>query len=379
MIYYNIIISLTLLSLLFLTLWNLKILSRKKTEKTDDERLPFISVLVPARNEEDNIEICLKSLLNQDYPEYEVIVLDDNSTDNTYKILQEIKITHSELIILKGEELPDGWTGKNYACHCLSQKAKGSWLLFTDADTIHNKISLKLSMETAISKKADLLTLIPYQITKTFFEKLIIPLLHYITLTLLPFYFLEKKGYTKFSIGIGQFMLFNKNVFEKIGGYESVKDKIVEDVWLARKIKEAGYRLIAADGMEMLSCRMYKDIKGVWEGFSKNIFPGLNKSVIFSSLVILMLFAFNILPYILILYCFLFEDQFFSLYFILTQVIILLITRLLLCYKFKTSILSAFIHPLGILFLIIITINSIKWNIFGKGSKWKGRVYSDAN
>lgn len=375
MLFYNLVITILLFSLFMLMLWNMYILRSRDYKVIPDEELPFISVLVPARNEEENIEKCLLSLLNQNYPRYEVIVYDDNSTDRTYEILNKIKQNYPHLQILKGEEPPPGWTGKNYACYKLSLQSKGERILFTDADTIHSRDSLRLAMYCAGDRNADLLSLMPYQITLTFSEKLVIPLLYYTTFTLLPFYFLEKKGFSKFTIAIGQFMLFKKDIFFEIGGYEIVKSAIAEDVWLGRKIKAHRHQLIVAEGLDILKCRMYKSIKGIWEGFSKNIFAGLNYSTPFAFSVILMYFVFNIAPYILFVFYLISEANNILLALTAVQILILYAMRLILSLIFKTNLFSVILHPFGIAILILIIFNSWIWVKFKGGSRWKNRIY----
>ena len=356
-------------------LWNMFILRKRNYNIISDNKLPFISVLVPARNEQENIETCLFSLLNQDYPKYEVIVYDDNSTDRTYEILINLKQKYPHLIVIKGEEPKPGWTGKNYACYKLSLQAKGERILFTDADTIHSRNSLRIAMHCAVDRNADLLSLMPFQITLTFSEKLVIPLLHYTTFTLLPFYFLEKRGFSKFTIAIGQFMLFKKDIFFETGGYEGVKSAIAEDVWLGRKIKKLRHQLIVAEGLDILKCRMYRNFKGVWEGFSKNIFAGLNYSTPFIFSVIFMYFVFNILPFVLFVFYSVVEVE--SVLVILTalQVSILYSTRFILSLRFKTSLFSVILHPVGITVLILIMLNSWIWVKFRGGARWKNRIY----
>ena len=260
--------------------------------KLSDESLPFVSVLIPARNEEHNISQIVNSLLIQDYPSYEVIVLNDNSEDSTGEILSSIKKIHPELKIINGKPLEEGWTGKCFACKQLYDASKGEYILFTDADTLHNSNSLRDSVTIALNRKADMLTLFPKMTMISFAEKLIMPMLWFTVMLLLPFYFVDKKGFIKFSIGIGPFMLFKRSSYETIGGHTSVKNAIVEDVWLAREIKENGLQLIVEDGQKMLSVRMYRNFKEIWNGFSKNIFAGFG----FSSLA---LFSANILYFLL--------------------------------------------------------------------------------
>ena len=364
---------------MLICIWNLYILRRKNYPQIPGDKLPFVSVLIPARNEEHNITQIVNSLLVQDYPNYEVIVLNDNSDDRTGELLAEIQKAHPEIKILSGKPLEKGWTGKCFACKQLYEISEGEYILFTDADTLHNSNSLRDSITIALSRKADMVTLFPKMTMVSFAEKLIMPMLWFTVMLLLPFYFVDKKGFIKFSIGIGPFMLFKRSAYSAIGGHDSVKNAIVEDVWLARKIKEHGLQLIVADGQHMLSVRMYRNFKEIWNGFSKNIFAGFE----FSSFA---LFSVNLLYLLLFLIPFLLFFIQLSLQFslnimlILTgiQVFILYFTRAIISARFKLGIISTLLHPIGALSVPLIAVNSWRWIKSGSGAKWKGRVYNPA-
>jgi len=272
MFYYQLLITLILFVLFLIAVWNVYLFRKRKINKPDDLELPFVSILVPARNEELNIRGCVESLLQQDYPNYEVIVLNDSSDDRTADILNEIKNKYPKLVILQGKPIAEGWTGKTYACKQLAEIANGAWLLFTDADTWHKPCSLRGAMYIAIERDSDLLTVFPKMIMKTFSEKLLMPMLFFIAFVLLPFYFVDKRGFTKFAIGVGPFMLFKQSAYDKIGGHDSVKNAIVEDVWLSRKIKEHGLRLTGKT-VAALECIEILEKSGM--GFLKIYSPDL--------------------------------------------------------------------------------------------------------
>jgi len=364
---------------MLICIWNLYILRRKNYPQIPNDKLPFVSVLIPARNEEHNISQIVNSLLVQDYPNYEVIVLNDNSDDRTGELLAEIQKAHPELKILSGKPLEKGWTGKCFACKQLYKASEGEFILFTDADTLHSRNSLRDSITIALNRNADMVTLFPKMTMVSFAEKLIMPMLWFTVMLLLPFYFVDKKGFIKFSIGIGPFMLFKRSAYTAIGGHDAVKNAIVEDVWLARKIKEHGLQLIVADGQHMLSVRMYRNFKEIWNGFSKNIFAGFE----FSSFA---LFSVNLLYLLLFLIPFLLFFIQLSLQFslnitlILTgiQVLILYFTRTIISARFKLGFISTLLHPVGALSVPLIAVNSWRWIKSGSGAKWKGRVYNPA-
>ncbi len=377
MLIYNLIISAILIVLTLIALWNLFILRKKKIPKIPDDKLPFISVLIPARNEELNIKNVLASILEQDYPIYEVIVLNDNSEDKTGEIIDTLKKTYPKLKSIEGKPLEKGWTGKCYACSQLYEISKGEWILFTDADTTHNKNSLRDSIEIALHGDADMLTLIPKLTMINMGEKIVMPMLVFTIMCLLPFYFVDKNGFKKFSLGVGPFMLFKRGAYDKIGGHSSVKNALVEDVTLGRKVKEYGLRLIGEDGQNILRVRMYRSFGEIWNGFSKNIFAGFEFSNIKLFAVNLVYFLLFFLPFVLfIIDIFLPFGSKFNLFLLGFQIFLLYLIRVSLSVKFKLGILSSVLHPLGALSVPVIALNSWRWITFGSGAKWKGRIYN---
>ncbi len=233
--------------------------------KSESTFKPYISVLIPVRNEEENIEQCVKSVLEQSYDNYELIVLNDNSTDKTDEILS--RISNPKFQYKKGKEKPENWIGKNYACHQLFQSAKSEYLLFIDADTKLEKNALSGIISFTEKYNPDLVSLMPKEEAGTFWEKITIPMLHFTVLTLLPMPLVEHTKKESLTMSNGQFMFFKKSFYEFIGGHESLKNKIVEDVWLGRKVKKSGGKLIFANGTDIISCRMYTSYNEIVEGF----------------------------------------------------------------------------------------------------------------
>lgn len=245
------------------------------------EKYPFVSVLVPARNEARNIEACLSSLLAQDYPGFlEVIVLNDHSTDDTALILARLAHLDDRLRVLKGSPLPQDWLGKHWACHQLSQAAKGELILFTDADTRHTPDMLRASVSALLAEQADLVTAFPREEVVTLGERLLVPVIGWGIFTFTPILLVQKLRWPALSITIGQFMLFQRRAFDKVGGYEAVRNEVVDDICLGRRIITAGGEWRLMDGTRHVSCRMYR---GFWEavnGFSKSLFAVFDYRII---------------------------------------------------------------------------------------------------
>jgi chlorobactene glucosyltransferase len=235
---------------------------------------PSISVIVPARNEEKNIRRCVEALLAQDYPNFQVLVLDDRSTDSTPAILAGLSARDSRLVVVHGRELPAGWAGKPHALHQAAQSATGEWLLFLDADTYLHPNALSAALASAQKSGADLYTVMTEQILGSFWEKTVMPLVF----TALSVGFSPHKvndPKSRDAIANGQFIFIRRAVYDAVGGHGAVKDQIVEDKALAEKVKWGGRRLVIADGRGIAQTRMYTDLPSMWEGWTKNIYLGL--------------------------------------------------------------------------------------------------------
>ena len=267
-------VSLFLTGILFVVLWNMWVFRKRKYKSIPEPELPFVSVLIPARNEERSIKECVESLLNQNYKKFEVVVLNDNSEDGTGVILEELRNKYKELKIINGKPLPEGWSGKNYACHQLYNASKGEYILFTDADTVHFKDSIINSVTRSVNRKADLYSLIPKMTLNTLAEKIIMPGLHFTTFAMLPYYLAETLKSPAFAMGVGPFLLFKRSAYESIGGHEALKNHLVEDVGLAKNIKRSGYKVVVNKGLDIYSCRMYGKLqRNMGRVFEKHI-PG---------------------------------------------------------------------------------------------------------
>ena len=371
-------ISVFLTEILFIVLWNMWVFRKLNYKQLPANKLPFISVLIPARNEERSIRKCVESLLMQDYPDFEIIVLNDNSEDNTLNILKEIQITQPKLRVINGSTLEEGWTGKNFACHQLYSQSKGEYVLFSDADTVHFNKSLRNAVTRAVNRNADLYSLIPSMTLETFAEKFIMPGIHFTSFTLLPYYFAENLKSPAFAMGVGPFMLFKRDAYEKIGGHESVKSQIVEDVALAKSIKKHGLKVVVNKGLDILSCRMYHSFSEIWKGFSKNIFPGMNYNsfLLFTVFTVYLLLFF--VPFVGLAISVVAANE-LLMYNFLYQSALVLLMRVLINTSFKLGHVSTLLHPVGIFIISMIGFNSWRWNKLGKGSVWKGRTYSLGN
>jgi chlorobactene glucosyltransferase len=344
---------------------------------------PLISICVPARNEEHNIRACLEAIFVQTYPNFEVIVLEDRSSDNTPVILRELGELHNNLKILNGSTLPAGWAGKPHALSQAEKSARGEWLCFIDADTFLIPETIASCYTTAIETGADLFTIMTEQITGTFWEKTVMPLV----LTALSVGFPARKvndPRQPDAIANGQFIMIKRSVYNAIGGHESVKDKIVEDKAISERVKWNGYRLIVADGSRVARTRMYTSLSQMWEGWTKNIYLGLRDQPnllalgVFGAIVSVISAVFLPLWPLLGLLWYFHGGGWLAMMVLLESLLVwgvLLSARAAVAGKMNISRWYAFTTPLGAGVFTAMMFTST-WNVLsGRGVTWRGRKY----
>jgi len=368
-------VLLALCGLLFVALVNTAYFRRLRADRPPDGT-KVLSVLVPARNEETRIGACVESILRQDHPNFELLILDDGSDDATAERAAEAAGVDPRFRLLKGEDLPEGWTGKNFACRQLYEAAGGDILLFTDADTEYHPGALRKIAAALDVYSVDMLSLIPHQRMVGFAERLFMPLLQYVTMCFLPFPLVTLTRYESLSMANGQCMAFRRRAYEAAGGHEAQRSAVVEDVRLARAMKRSGGRLRVMAGEGSVSCRMYEALQEIRRGFSKNIFPGLGYSLQLLASVLLFFAATSVMPYVFLAGGLLFAPAAPWLPVAAAQVGVLLAIRILLAVKFRQPPESGFLHPLAVLLLISIGMDSAREALGGGGSEWKGRRYA---
>lgn len=367
--------SLILLPLLSIrVLRNLRFLSIVHHSIDFQEQYPRVSVLVPARNEADNITACLESLVAQDYPNYDIWVLDDQSTDNTLEKIQQLAIKYPSIHILQGDSAPQpDWNGKSYACHRLAEQAKGEWLLFTDADTLHTPQSIRLGVQQALHLNVDLLSAMPRQITSSWGEWVLVSFI----MDFLPLLGIDLKqmwqGEGSHAIANGQYLLIRQSVYNLMGGHSAISSAMVDDFALATHFIQANRRIAFVNGTAMLACRMYHNIQEVWLGFSKNILMSLQTSKQWS-IGSVALFAWCyvsvfVLPYVILI---LRPEKILALIAILWLMALRFMVGTVVRRPFTEATLTVF-SALGVMLL---GLNAISLKIRKQRILWKDRSYS---
>jgi chlorobactene glucosyltransferase len=332
---------------------------------------PMVSVLVPARNEEQNIERCLNSLRNQFYMKYEILALNDNSTDNTLEILNRIAASDGKVRVINGKPLPDDWYGKPYAMQQLAQEAKGEIMIFTDADTIHTPTSIAWAVTNMQDLKADMVSGYVGQIFHSFGEIVTVPLMFFLTGFVIPLFV---NRYTKlpwFSHAIGQFIAVRKVVFDAIGGCESFRKKTSEDVYLSRYVKNKGYNTRFLNITEHIKCQMYNNYHAAVEGIGKNICEFLGKSSFLLFFIMLLILIFLVLPLPLLFVCIASSSPWT--WYIVAAVGLHTLTWLFMFLGLRLNWWYGLLWPLMFVNLIYLGLWSWFRTISGKGFLWKDR------
>lgn len=241
---------------------------------------PHISIVIPARNEEGNIARCLDGALHQRYPSYEVIVVDDGSTDGTPRILREYAARFPDrLRVVAGRPLPPGWVGKCNACLHGAHHARGEWLLFLDADTAPRPTLLNALVAFVIRQRLDVASVLPFNELVTWSERLVLPVFYQFALTAFPLQKnLSVEAPANNVIANGQCLMVRSSAYWSVGGHEAVKDKVLEDIELAQALRRAGHRVGLATAFDQLRVRMYHDLGEVAQGLGKHAAAGRRAS-----------------------------------------------------------------------------------------------------
>jgi len=337
--------------------------------------LPPISVLIPARDEEASIGQAVSSVLANAGVEFEVIVLDDHSTDATATIVAEIAARDERVRLVQAPPLPVGWSGKQHACWRLAHLARHPLLLFLDADVRLKPDALARSATFLDASGADLVSGIPHQETVGFLEKLVIPLIHFILLGFLPMRRMRRSTSPSYAAGCGQLFLTRKEAYFRSGGHAEIRASFHDGIKLPDSYRRAGLKTDLFDPTEIASCRMYRSASSLWNGLAKNAGEGLATPRLILPMTLILVFG-QVLPILLVLFE-LFENRSPErgriMGLSLGALALSIYPRLVMAGRFRQSWLGAWLHPLGILVLLAIQWYSLGLRVLGQRVSWKGR------
>lgn len=353
--------ALTLIALI--AILNTLTYPRLDAHETDAD-LPFVSILVPARDEAPRIARTVSLLLAQAYPRFELLLLDDASTDGTADQALLAARGDSRFRLLRGQPLPAGWIGKNWACHQLSEAARGDLLLFTDADVSWSPQAVGAIVARLTRSRADLLAVFPTQQTESSAERLVVPLMAMSVLGYLPVLAVHFIPWSVFSAANGQCLAFRRAAYARVGGHAAVRAVIVEDMALAARTKRAGLRLRLADAAGLVVTRMYANWSEVRDGFAKNIIAG-HGGILQLLLSTLFHWTVFLLPWIWLL-----DGDGRALW----PILLGLVLRALTARITRQRILDAVFLPASVFLMTAIAAQALAWHFRG-GPAWKGRSY----
>lgn len=268
------VLSTVILSMMLLVaLYNLATAPRLE-DAGEPDHLPTVSVLVPARDEAENLRRTLPLLLALDYPRLEILLLDDRSTDGTAAVAEEIGRGSGVLRVLRGTEPPPGWVGKNWACHQLSEAATGGVLVFCDADVEAAPAAIRRTIASMQKHRAGAATAIPRQRLDGWMQAAVVPVIVQLPVAaMLPLRLIPLIRSPSLSMANGQWLAFSRSAYDAVGGHEGVRDAVLEDVALGRLVKGCGERLVVCAAPSLLAVRMYGGTAAMREGFRKNLYP----------------------------------------------------------------------------------------------------------
>ncbi|WP_347860732.1 glycosyltransferase [Salimicrobium sp. PL1-032A] len=331
------------------------------------EKRPLVSILIPLRNEEENIEALLDSLKQITYENVEFLMLDDQSEDKTHDLLHAFTREDDRFRIIQGEGLKKGWNGKVYACHQLSTYAHGERLFFLDADVRLSPGTVEKFLALQQKKKAAFISGFPTFLNSCLLGHLLVPMQHFVISLHLPLFMANKTKLPMFTAAFGGCLFIDREAYDQIGGHTKVYNSLVEDVHLAKEMKKNGKRTILANVTSDISCRMYTTNNDVWSGFKKNIFPGLGRSVFLATAVILFYVLAFLFPFLALTVA-----GGYWWYVCLVLILLKMFVDIRTGHPFWVS----FFFPLSVLSLISVLLASMYIDRRKKHYEWKGRTYS---
>ncbi len=352
-------------------------LRRYRPPPTAGGELPSVSVLIPARNEERSIRAAVESVLASTGIDLELIVLDDASTDRTPAIVTElVSESGGWLRLSQAPPLPPGWNGKQHACWSLAQLATFNTLCFIDADVRLAPDALASMVTFLGESSAQLVSGFPRQITETWLEWLLLPLIHFLLLGFLPISRMRKGTDPSFAAGCGQFLMVDGSAYFASGGHAAIRETMHDGLRLPRLLRQHGFRTDLADLTDLARCRMYTNAAEVWQGLAKNATEGIAAPARILPISILLLLG-QVVPFLMAAVLLLHRKASPpTIAYVITAVFGAWLPRLLATRRFRQPLRSALLHPAGILALLAIQWYALLRKALGGTVSWKERSYA---
>jgi hypothetical protein len=335
-------------------------------------QLPRVSVLIPARNEESSIAAAVQSVLASRSVVLDVLVLDDASLDGTAAIVALLAVEDARLRLHAAPLLPEGWNGKQHACHVLSELAQNEWLCFLDADVRLAPDALARLIASAEAQRVDLLSGFPLEETGTWLERLLIPLIHFVLLCYLPLPGLRIFRRTRaFAAGCGQVMLTRRTAYQAVGGHAAIRMTMHDGILLPRLLRHSGFATGLVDLTALARCHMYGNARQVWAGLGKNATEGMAAPTRIIPFTIMLLFG-QVVPALWLVFALAaHRPPFWPAIAVAAAYLI----RLVALLRFRQSLMGALLHPVGVTILLVLQWWALGRRLLGRQAVWKERVY----
>lgn len=333
--------------------------------------VPSVSILIPARNEEQNIGQAIRAALASERVDVEVVVMDDHSEDRTAECVGDIAARDGRVRLVSAPDLPEGWCGKQHACWELAREARHELLLFLDADVQLAPRGVARMVAFLQASRADLVSGVPHQQTGSLLEKMVIPLIHFILLGFLPMGRMRRSRHPAYAAGCGQLFLARREGYFKAGGHAAIRGSLHDGITLPRAFRQAGLMTDLCDATSLASCRMYRNGRDLWQGLSKNATEGLARPFLLPTITLFLL-AGQVLPLVLLPWAW---SSPLVLSLTTISIILLYSPRLIGMTLFGHSGVGVLVHPAGILTLLSIQWYSLLGAVCRRRTQWKGRNY----
>ena len=339
-------------------------LSRAKSQR--------VSVLIPARNEAASIGPAIEAILANDHPHFEVLVLDDQSEDDTAKIVQSFADRDPRVRLVKSTSLPDGWNGKQHACWQLANQSNSDWLLFLDADVRLSADAISRCLAEQNQRNAPLISGFPLQETGTLAEKMLIPLMYYVLLCYLPIDRMRASLGVGLAAGCGQLFFANLAVYMSMGGHSAIRGSRHDGIQLPRAFRRAGYATDIFDATDIARCRMYTTTLQVCNGLLKNATEGIANARLILPFSVLLIGG-SVLPAVLLVTSIWTGASRTAVAISAVATVISFVPRLVACSRFGQSYVGAMLHPVGVACFVALQWIAIVRKSLGMTTKWRGR------
>lgn len=350
------------------TIVNLRVIPTLRAAAIDGLENPsyvFVSILIPARNEERIIEQSVRAFLAQDYPALEVIVVDDRSTDATPRILASID--DPRLVVVRGEEMPDGWLGKPWALHQAAARARGELLMFVDADIFYAPGTISAAVAHIEQRNAAMIALLPRFELHGFWENAAMPQLAMSVFSFLPIWIGERRQIALLAVGGGPGNFVRRADYDAIGGHEALRDAVVDDVSLARRLRKSGRRTETVRSDDFVFLHMYHGLREVIDGFTKNAFAIFGRSYLFALATVVLMLLVHLAPYI---------AACFGNWPSIATIVVISLTRVVLFRSLRYPIWNAILlHPVMTVIWAWIFVRSMWLTGIRRQLHWRGRTY----